>query len=60
MKGSKARSLNHATTGEDDCGVPSTSEGVKSDDALCNFLDMKLFHSKHEKVKKLMNKEKKY
>ena len=60
MKGSKARSLNYATADADDCGLPSASEGIKLDDDLCKFLDMELSNSKYEKVKKLMNKGKKY
>ena len=55
MKGSKARSLNYATIDVDDCGVPLTSEYTNLDDDLCKFLEMEVFNSKYEKVRKLMN-----
>ena len=47
MKGSKSRSLNYVNKDADNCGVPSKSEGAKSDDDLCNFLDMELSNSKY-------------
>ena len=50
--------MNHSNTDVDDCGTPSTSEGVTLDDDLCTFLDVELSNAKLEKVRKFMNKEK--
>ena len=58
MKASKEKSLNHAITSADDFGVPPTSEGVKLDN-LRNSLGMELSNSKHEKLRKIMNRGKK-
>ena len=34
MKGSKVRSMNYANTDVDDCGLPSTAEGISLDKDL--------------------------
>ena len=56
MKGSKVRSMNYANVDVDDCGVPSTAEGISLDKDLCQYLEMELSNAKYNKVRKLANK----
>ena len=57
-KGCNARSTNPTNANVNDCGTPSTSEGVMLDNDLCKFLDVEFPNAKFEKVRKFMNKGK--
>ena len=53
IKGSKARSMNYDNVNVDDCGVPSTAEGISLDKDFCQYLEMELSNAKCNKVRKL-------
>ena len=53
IKGSKVRSINHTNANVDDCGAPSTAEGISLDKDFYQYLEMELLNAKCNKVRKL-------